>query len=138
MNVGEKTPTQMAPKGRRTPAVIGRTARIGILLLHTLFQMRLRSLVRIVRQCRRVFPRGAVNPIRPYGADGVSRRWQLLVRFHSMCLQLVNFPMDSAQLIFIVQECEELYNFASLNVVSPCSGVLKTLYESCTKVFKKT
>jgi hypothetical protein len=37
--------------------------------------MRLRSLVRIarvgVRQCRRVFPRGAVNPIRPYGADDV-------------------------------------------------------------------
>jgi hypothetical protein len=62
-------------KGRRTPAVIGRTARIGILLLHTLFQMSLRSLVRIarmgVRQCRRVFPRGAVNPIRPYGADDV-------------------------------------------------------------------
>ncbi|XP_033610344.1 uncharacterized protein LOC117282911 [Cryptotermes secundus] len=27
-----------------------------------------------------------------------------------MCLQLVNFPMDSAQLIVIVQEYEELYN----------------------------
>jgi hypothetical protein len=38
--------------------------------------MRLRSLVRIARigvqQCRRVFPRGAVNPIRPYGADFTS------------------------------------------------------------------
>jgi hypothetical protein len=37
--------------------------------------MSLRSLVRIVRigvrQCRRVFPRGAGNPIRPYGADDV-------------------------------------------------------------------